>query len=49
MNVIAWMDRYRKEVIEVGTWKHGIKGSVSLQYNESTSLPKKYIKGKEKY
>ena len=32
MNVIAEMDRYRKEVIEVSTWKHGIKGSISLQY-----------------
>ena len=32
MNDIAWMDRYWKEVLEVSTWKHDIKGSVSLQY-----------------
>ena len=32
MNDIAWMDRYWKEVLEVSTRKHDIKGSVSLQY-----------------
>ena len=32
MNVIACMDRYWKEVLEVSTWKHGIKGLVSLRY-----------------
>ena len=32
MNIIAWMDRYWKEVLEVVTWKHDIKGSVSLRY-----------------
>ena len=33
MNDIAWMERYWKEVIEVSTRKHGIKGSVSLWYD----------------
>ena len=37
MNDIAWMDRYWKEVIQVSTWKHNIKGSVSLRY--SVCLP----------
>ena len=32
MNALQVMDRYWKEVLEVSTRKHDIKGSVSLRY-----------------
>ena len=48
MNDIVWMDRYWKEVLEVSTWKHSIKGSVSLRYQYDFLLKSK-VKVKNKY
>ena len=40
MNAWQGMDRYRKEVIQLSTYKKLNKGSVSLQYLHPTSAMK---------
>ena len=43
MNALQGIDRYRKEGIQVSTYKKWDKGSVSLQYQEGGMGYEKYL------